>query len=106
MTSGETFLKVTDYPFAFSITLLLLRAYDIKDVFSDQNGIFLLIAGFTGTALTILDPVGRIIQNYFISIEKMNYLETEKLSRIERRTLLVSKKIRNTLDKLRKKFNK
>lgn len=106
MTVGETLLKITDYPFSFSITFLLLRADGIKDIFSEQTAIFLLIAGFAGTALTILDPIGKIMKYYFLWIAKISYLDPEKLSPFEKEvakcSLRIGERLMNSLRKIRK----
>lgn len=106
MTVGETLLKITDYPFSFSITFLILRAEGIKDIFSDQTAIILLIAGFIGTSLTILDPIGRIAKHYFLWIAKLEYLEPEKQSTFEKIVAKYSKNFAIQLTGLLNKFSK
>ncbi|MGI0102700.1 MAG: hypothetical protein ACREA7_08920 [Nitrosotalea sp.] len=62
MPSGETLLKVTDFPFAYSVISVLFVAigmniHDMK--FLTELG----IAGALGTFLTITDPVGRLLKS-------------------------------------------
>lgn len=56
MTSGETLLKVADYPFAYTVVIL---AGGILGIGLTENKILLLgISGALGTFLTIVDPLG------------------------------------------------
>jgi len=58
MASGETLLKITDFPFSYSLTILIVGIWGIE--MSSQN-VFILIAsaGALGTFFTIADPLGR-----------------------------------------------
>jgi len=72
MGIGETLLKITDYPFAYSLAFIFLRFYEI-DPFSENAIIYFAIAGFGGTILAILDPFGRLFKLYFMTVEKMYF---------------------------------
>lgn len=72
MTVGETLLKITDYPFAYSLTAILLATHGL-DLFAENSLIFLGIAGSVGTVLTITDPLGRLLRWLMIRIEKRMY---------------------------------
>lgn len=60
MTAGETLLKISDYPFAYSFVAILsgLVGYSI----SQNHLLFLGVAGAFGTLLTFVDPIGIIIR--------------------------------------------
>ena len=60
MTSGETLLKIIDYPFAYSIIGIVLGSVGIA--IAERNISLLIIAGFIGSFLTITDPLGRIVR--------------------------------------------
>ncbi|MGI0056874.1 MAG: hypothetical protein ACREAK_05815, partial [Nitrosarchaeum sp.] len=70
MAIGETLLKITDYPFTYSIIFLWLRFSNI-DIFSNDAIPFLAMAGFSGTVLAMLDPIGRGFKLYSIFLEKI-----------------------------------
>jgi len=57
MASGETLLKITDFPFAYSIIIVIFGIFGINP---QNETLFILIgtAGGLGTFLTIVDPVG------------------------------------------------
>lgn len=60
MTTGETLLKITDYPFAYSFVFILggILGFSLT-----QNKFYLLgIAGTLGTFLTIIDPMGGYVR--------------------------------------------
>lgn len=61
MASGETLLKLSDFPFSYSLLAIIFSAMG-----SDFQGanlfVFISIAGSLGTFLTIIDPVGRILR--------------------------------------------
>ncbi len=61
MASGETLLKVADFPFSYSLMAIILSA-----IGSDFQGanlyVYVSVAGSLGTFLTIIDPVGRILR--------------------------------------------
>lgn len=61
MPSGETLLKFTDYPFAYSIMAMFMGSIGVS--LSQDHFIFLGIAGAFGTLLTVVDPIGGIIRN-------------------------------------------
>ena len=69
MAIGETLLKITDYPFTYSLVFLWLRFSEIEP-FSSEAIPFLALAGFVGTVLAILDPIGRGVKLYMIFVEK------------------------------------
>ncbi|MGY5149063.1 MAG: hypothetical protein ACW9W3_03285 [Candidatus Nitrosopumilus sp. bin_68KS] len=56
MTSGETILKLTDYPFSYSIMGIIsgILGFGI----SDNQLVFLGMAGAFGTFLAVVDPMG------------------------------------------------
>lgn len=60
MASGETLLKLTDFPFSYSIVGIAMGilGFDINEKYLS----FLAIAGFIGTFLTITDPIGKIVR--------------------------------------------
>src|SRR3989338_7135533 len=60
MTAGETILKFTDYPFAYSFIGIILGGIGFE--FSQNHILFLGIAGTIGTLFTLADPIGRIIR--------------------------------------------
>ncbi|MGI0023258.1 MAG: hypothetical protein ACRD9Q_10415, partial [Nitrososphaeraceae archaeon] len=72
MAIGETLLKITDYPFVYSLALIHLHFSGISPL-SPDGIIFLAVAGFAGTVLTIIDPVGRGFKLYTIGIEKASF---------------------------------
>lgn len=61
MASGETLLKITDFPFSYSLMAIIFSA-----IGSDFQGanlfIYAGVAGSLGTFLTIIDPVGRVLR--------------------------------------------
>lgn len=60
MTAGETLLKISDYPFAYSLVTLFgsIFGYSIT-----QNHLMVIgIAGALGTLLTFTDPIGHLIR--------------------------------------------
>lgn len=60
MTVGETLLKFTDYPFAYSLVFI---GAGMLGVSLTQNNFYLLgIAGALGTLLTITDPGGAYVR--------------------------------------------
>src|SRR3989338_226153 len=60
MTAGETILKFTDYPFAYSFMGIILGGIGFE--FSQNHILFLGIAGTIGTLFTLADPIGRFIR--------------------------------------------
>jgi len=62
MAIGETLLKITDYPFAYSLIgiLTLWIGIDIPD---DKFPYLLAISGSLGTLLVISNPIGRYLAN-------------------------------------------
>ena len=70
MAVGETILKLTDYPFAYSILGLFSGVIGFS--LSENNLVYLGIAGALGTFLTIFDPVGWLIRDGAKSRIKLN----------------------------------
>ncbi|MGY5148631.1 MAG: hypothetical protein ACW9W3_01040 [Candidatus Nitrosopumilus sp. bin_68KS] len=62
MTVGETLLKITDYPFAYSLVGILTLWIGI-DVPDDKFTYLLAISGSLGTLLVISNPIGRYLAN-------------------------------------------
>lgn len=61
MPSGETILKFTDYPFAYSALFISLSSLGLE--FYDEKALpYLVLAGFGATFLVITDPIGYIIK--------------------------------------------
>jgi hypothetical protein len=60
MVSGETILKFTDYPFAYSIVAMILGMLGFS--LTQNYFIFLGFAGALGTLLAIVDPIGMLIR--------------------------------------------
>lgn len=56
MTAGETVLKFTDYPFAYSAVILVGSIFGFG--LSPNKYLFLGVAGAFGTFLTVVDPIG------------------------------------------------
>ncbi len=69
---GDTLLKITDYPFAYSLITILLATKGTS-IISNDVLIFIGIAGSLGTILTITDPIGRIIKAYAIGVQKVAF---------------------------------
>lgn len=61
MSSGETLLKITDFPFAYSVISVLFVAIGMN-IHDTKFITGLGIAGALGTFLTITDPVGRLLK--------------------------------------------
>ena len=60
MVAGETILKLTDFPFSYSIIGILSGVLGFG--ISDNYLIFLGVAGAFGTFLTITDPIGWLLR--------------------------------------------
>lgn len=60
MTAGETILKLTDFPFSYSIIGIISGVLGFG--ISDNYLIFLGIAGAFGTFLAITDPIGWLVR--------------------------------------------
>jgi len=72
MAIGATLLKITDYPFAYSIGFIVIGilGYDL----SNEKALpFLALAGFGGTFLAIVDPLGWLTRNYFMILTKQDF---------------------------------
>ena len=69
MTIGETLLKISDYPFAYAVVLLLLKMNGIDPLSADATP-YLLAAGIGATVLAVVDPIGRIVKRWLMLIEK------------------------------------
>lgn len=59
MSTGETLLKLSDYPFAYSFTALMVGTLGL-DIQNTHQIIFLAAAGTLGTFLAVTDPLGRL----------------------------------------------
>ncbi len=68
MTFAETVIKLTDYPFLYSVVTLFLTYTSGNILESEPSRIFLLLGmlGVFGTILSILDPVGYLIRRWYI----------------------------------------
>src|SRR2546428_12958636 len=60
MASGETLLKLSDYPFAYSLIGLLAIVFGFE--LTQHNLIYFGLAGALGTLLTIIDPFGMLVK--------------------------------------------
>ena len=76
MTVGETILKVTDYPFAYSAIFIILAILGLE-VFDEKAFPYLALAGIAGTFLVILDPFGWIVKGYAIFAVRPDYLKKD-----------------------------
>lgn len=72
MAIGETLLKITDYPFTYSIAFLLMRLNEVE-FFSIEATPYLLGAGFGATVFAIVDPIGRGVKEYIKLVVKSNF---------------------------------
>ena len=61
MTTGETLLKITDYPFSYSVTVIIFIWIGVNVQEAKLLG-ELGVAGAIGTFLTIVDPLGRLFK--------------------------------------------
>lgn len=61
MAAGETLLKITDFPFAYSFIAIVLGTLNV-DIRNENFVIFISAAGAFGTFLTITDPLGRLLK--------------------------------------------
>jgi len=79
LTVGETILKFTDYPFAYSLIAILLHVGGIgifpegTNIISEESILFLALAGTIGTTLAITDPLGRAVKHYSLWIQKISF---------------------------------
>jgi len=79
VTAGETLLKISDYPFAYSTVAILTGIFGLS--ITQNQILFLGIAGAFGTLLTIADPIGLIIRKRLEQIaegKKSSSLQYEK----------------------------
>ncbi|MGI0072742.1 MAG: hypothetical protein ACREA3_02885 [Nitrosotalea sp.] len=61
MTAGETLLKISDFPFAYSFIAIILGTVNLD--FRNENVVmFVSAAGAFGTFLSITDPLGRLLK--------------------------------------------
>lgn len=77
MAVGETLLKITDYPFAYSAVFIFL-AIGGYDIFDENALPFLVIGGILGTFLTIVDPFGMLVKGYVLFSSKQDLTKTHK----------------------------
>ena len=102
MVAGESFLKIVDYPFAYSVVAITGAIFGFS---ISANKIFLLgIAGALGTFLSIVDPLGWVVRkrlknNPPITDKKVNYEETESYF-LGRESILRSRAITIEIDKI------
>lgn len=100
MTAGETILKFTDYPFAYSIIGIISGMIGFS--LGQNSIIFLGLAGAVGTFLTIVDPLGETLRkNAKRRIKKRNKIE--KLDDLElqfKLSSLKSKSITYEMEKI------
>ncbi|MCA9827121.1 MAG: hypothetical protein KC444_01835 [Nitrosopumilus sp.] len=92
MTIGDTLLKITDYPFAYSLMAILFASNGLE-LLSKDSLVFLGIAGAIGTILTIIDPVGFIIMRYMKWVEKIAFFFFSNPNAQETRTFRLLQKI-------------
>lgn len=60
MTVGDTLLKLSDFPFAYSLLAILFFSAG-TDITKDHY-LFLVISGFVATSLAIIDPIGKYVK--------------------------------------------
>ena len=100
MTAGETILKFTDYPFAYSIIGIISGMIGFS--LGQNSLIFLGLAGAIGTFLIIVDPLGEMLRkNAERRIKKKNKME--KLDDLElqfKLSSLKSKSITYEMEKI------
>lgn len=72
MAIGETLLKLTDYPFTYSLGFLAIGVYGYN-ISDDRALSFLTAAGILGTFLAIVDPFGWIVGKYYLLIAYIEY---------------------------------
>lgn len=60
MAIGETILKVTGFPFAYSFMVILFRMFGWS-IDSNDYIPFLIVTGTVGTFLSIIDPIGKLV---------------------------------------------
>ena len=80
MPSGETILKLTDFPFAYSIIGIISGVMGFS--IGENQILFLGIAGAFGTFLTIIDPIGWIIRKNVENRIHRTHDKTGKLSNV------------------------
>lgn len=61
MSAGETLLKISDFPFSYSLIAIILGTLNL-DIRNENLVIFISAAGALGTFLTITDPLGRLLK--------------------------------------------
>lgn len=102
MTSGETILKLTDYPFSYSILGLVSGIIGFS--LSENHLVYLGISGALGTFLTILDPIGWLIRDGAqsrIKLDKKSHLEIDEIIDVQyKMSALKSKSINYEIDKI------
>lgn len=99
MAAGETLLKFTDYPFAYSIVGIISGMLGFS--LSQNSLIFLGLAGAIGTFFTIVDPLGEILRkNAERRIKKKN--QKKELDSMELQFKLSSLKTKSITYELEK----
>ncbi len=101
MPSGETLLKFTDYPFAYSFIAIMsgIMGFSI----GENQLVFLGIAGAFGTFLTIIDPLGGLLRRNTKNIIHKTYEKKGKLKSLEEEykiSALKSKSITYEIEKI------
>jgi len=103
MVSGETLLKITDFPFAYSLVGILSLWIGVS-LSDDKYFVVLAAAGTIGTLLAISNPVGRFLQNSLNAIfkkKKNSEFEIHNLTKFEYcKRAIDSKSIKLELDKI------
>lgn len=98
MTSGETIIKFTDYPFAYSIVGVGLGMLGFS--FSQNQIIFLGIAGAFGTLLATIDPVGWMIRSVESKYLKKHHDGKNKTNLLYKLSALKTKAISFEIEKI------
>ena len=60
LTVGDTLLKLSDFPFAYSLLAILF--FSVGTDITKDHYLFLVISGFVATSLAIIDPFGKYVK--------------------------------------------